>query len=427
MLYSRRALRSVMILLAFATISPAQANETPQASALTLEKAIAVALEKSPVLAAHGNRADAAQAITKQASALPNPEVSVEAENIYGDAQYEGLDNAEITYGVSQLVEMPGKRGNRIRVADAEKTKLHYTRDAARLDLIRDVTIGYVEVIVAQQEVSILEEEKNLAAEVLNSVVAKVDAGKEPPIQKNKAEIERSANHIALERAQRNLIAKKQELVALMGEDVHDFSSSLDSLPTLTPPEALEIYRARLNQTPDAKALDAEVSQAESALSLEKANSVPDPTLSFGLKDSREDDFQAFVAGVSFPLPVFNINRAGVERAGHDLNAVMMDKRGAHLSLDASLTKIYGDLNSAYSEAIALKETVLPGAEEAFSIARQGYDAGKFAYLEVLDAQRTLFDARKQANNSVLDYHRQRAALERMTALHAEQHDTQKE
>lgn len=425
-----------LVALIVAAFVPAYAQEIPapkpQAAAmpsiLTLEEVTAWALEKSPVLAAYDSRASAASASRLEARALPNPEVSIEAENIYGDGPYDGFDGAEVTYGVSQLLEFPGKRGNRVKVAEAANTKLHYSRDAARLNLIRDITVAYAEVVAAQQGMAILSAERALATEVHDKVSAKVDAGKEPLIQKKKAEIERSASEIALERAGRTLNAKRETLQALMGGDKGNFLVTTEGLPSLTEPQPLENYRARLMQTPDVKSLDADIAQAQSALALERANAVPDPTFNFGVRDFREDDAQALVAGVSFPIPVFNMNRAGVQRAGHELNAAVMDQRGTQLSIDALLTEVYGGFVSAYSEATALKATLLPGAEEAFSFAREGYDAGKFGYLEVLDAQRTLFDARKQLNDAVLDYHRQRAIIERMTAIHAEnEHITIKE
>lgn len=433
---SRRAVWSALLMLAASSgsmawaqdqvvsakaVAPPVVTEKLPSTILGLDQALERALEKSPVLAASGSRADAATASRSQAGALPNPEISVEAENIYGDGPYDGLDGAEVTYGVSQLVELPGKRGNRVNVADAEKNKLHFVRDAARLDLIRDVTMGYAELAAAQQEVAILEEEYDLATEVRDSVAAKVQAGKEPPIQKNKAEIERSTSEIALERARRTLDTKRQMLSTLMGGEDTNFTVSMDTLPALIQPGTLDLYSARLPETPDVKELNAEVTQARSNLSLEKANTVPDPTFNFGVKDFREDDSQAFVAGISFPLPVFNMNRAGVQRAGHELNAAVLDQHGAQLSLLATLTEVHGDFSSAYSEAETLKKAVLPGAEEAFSFAREGYDAGKFGYLEVLDAQRTLFEARKQMNESVLDYHLKRAVIERMTAFHNDQ------
>lgn len=426
------ASRLVLVLLASTVLqaAPVMAQDKPVAienpstkATLTLEQAIAVALEKSPVLAASSSRASASAAARSQAGALPNPELSLEAENIYGD--YDGFENAEVTYGISQLVELPGKRGNRMKIADAEKEKSHFARDAAQLDLIYGVTVAYADLAAVQQDVHILGEEHNLASEVLESVAAKVEAGREPPIQKNKAEIERTASQIALERARRTLNAKKQALSALMGGGLGDFVVTIGSLPIPTDPEPLETYLTRLPHTPDVKRLEAEVVKAKSSLSLEKANAIPDPTFDIGVRDFREDDSHALVAGVSIPIPVFNMNRAGIQRATHDLNAVQSDHQGAQLSLEASLTEIYGNFSSAYSETVALKNAVLPGAEEAFQFAREGYEAGKFGYLDVLDAQRTLFDARKQFNQSILDYHRQRAAIERMTALHLKPQENQ--
>lgn len=270
----------------------------------------------------------------------------------------------------------------------------------------------------AQQEVALLAEEYDLAREIRDSVAAKVDAGKVPPIQKNKAEIALSSSSIAYERAQRQLYARKQALFALIGGNVGDFSVTPESLPVLTAPDTLAQYRTRLRETPDALSLDADIRQAQALLSLEKAQSLPDPTFNVGVKDIRENNTQAFVAGVSFPLPVFNLNRAGVERAGHELNAVKLDQHSALLAQDTALTEAYSMFANAYNEASILKDSVLPGAEEAFHYARTGYDAGKFDYLEVLDAQRTLFDARRQFNTSTLDYQRARATLERLTALH---------
>lgn len=396
---------------------PATAQDA--AAPLPLDQAIVQALEKSPLLGASAARAGAAAASQSQAGVLPNPEVAIEADNIYGDGAYDGLGGAEVTYGVTQLIEMPGKRGGRMDMAAAEAQKARYILDATRLDLIRDVTVAFAEVAAAQQDVLILEDERQLAAEMRSSVAAKVEAGKEPPIQKSKAEIEHSISEIALERARRNLNARKQALLSLMSGDAGAVSVAEESLPELIEPEALESYRSRLLQTPDARQSEADIIQAEAGLAFEKANAIPDPTLSFGVKDLRGDDSRAFVAGVSFPFPVFNMNRAGVERAGHDLNAAKQDRQGAQLSRESRLMAVYGALGNAYSEAKALKATVLPGAEEAFSFAREGYKAGKFSYIEVLDAQRTLFVVRRQFSEALLDYHRQRAELERLTASSA--------
>jgi cobalt-zinc-cadmium efflux system outer membrane protein len=187
----------------------------------------------------------------------------------------------------------------------------------------------------------------------------------------------------------------------------------------MTPPLGLAAYAAMIDSSPDNRAYDAMVETAQSSLSYEKASIVPDPTINVGVRDFREDNEQAFVAGVSFPFPVFDMNRAGVRRAGHEYNAAMLDKVNARLSSETELTKSYEAVSNAYREHQVLKETVLPGAQEAFDVARKGYEAGKFGYLEVLDAQRTLFEARKQSIQTMSDYYREMAVIDRLTAIHS--------
>ncbi|MEQ8737202.1 MAG: TolC family protein, partial [Hoeflea sp.] len=46
----------------------------------------------------------------RQASFLPNPELGLEVENVFGSGPYSGVDEADITLGVSQLIETGGKR-----------------------------------------------------------------------------------------------------------------------------------------------------------------------------------------------------------------------------------------------------------------------------------------------------------------------------
>jgi cobalt-zinc-cadmium efflux system outer membrane protein len=79
------------------------------------------------------------------------------------------------------------------------------------------------------------------------------------------------------------------------------------------------------------------------------------------------------------------------------------------------LAEAYLALSTAASEIDALKATVIPGAQSAFEAASEGYRQGKFGYLDVLDAQRTLFEARGQYVSSLATYHKALADLDRAT------------
>lgn len=395
-------------------------------SAVSLHEAIKAALESSPYYASAIDRSDAMKAATSKAGVLPNPEIAVDVENFAGSGPYSGTKGAELTYGVSQLVEMPGKRSGRIGAAMGEEKKSAFERDAARLDLIRDVVSAYATLVAAEEELDVLREEKSMATSVYESVAAKVDAGKEPPIQKNKAAIELSASNIALERAERSVQTARKTLANLTGLKGAGFAVLPGTLPTMKQPLGIAEYAGMIASSPDNLAYDATIETAQSNLSFEKASMVPDPTFNVGVRDYREDGEKAFLAGISIPFPVFDMNRAGVKRAGHEYNAAMLDKAQAILTSETELAEIYETFANAYQENKTLNEVVLPGAQEAFDAAREGYKAGKFGYLEVLDAQRTLFEARKQSIQTLLDYYRAMASIDRMTAVHSIQNQKEK-
>jgi cobalt-zinc-cadmium efflux system outer membrane protein len=61
-----------------------------------------------------------------------------------------------------------------------------------------------------------------------------------------------------------------------------------------------------------------------------------------------------------------------------------------------------------------LREEILPGAQSAYEAAGKGFEAGKFSFLDVLDAQRTLFQAKTQYVRALGDSHRAAADIERI-------------
>ena len=60
----------------------------------------------------------------------------------------------------------------------------------------------------------------------------------------------------------------------------------------------------------------------------------------------------------------------------------------------------------------SLREEILPGAQSAFDAANKGFSAGKFNFLDVLDAQRTLFQVKSQYIQALLDAHMAVAEIE---------------
>ena len=61
-----------------------------------------------------------------------------------------------------------------------------------------------------------------------------------------------------------------------------------------------------------------------------------------------------------------------------------------------------------------LRRTSLPAADQAARFAAGGFAEGKFGFLEVLDAQRSLSDTRTQLNDALREYHARRAEVDRL-------------
>lgn len=383
----------------------------------TLDDAIAMALEQSPRLKAFNSGVAVAKGEQQQAGVWANPQVGVEAENVAGRGNYRGFDSAEVTYGVTQEFQIGGKISARESIASKGLEIASLDEQAAMLDIIRDVTTTYAEVVAAEENVRLATEQKELADDVLKSVSIRVGAAAAPLIQKSRAEVERSTATIALDKANRTREIARKKLAALMGEDRFVLPLDTTAFYAIAKPESTAL-EDRLKANPDLVKLGSSLEQSKARLELERANAIPDPLLSVGLRDFRDSGDQAFVVGVSLPIPVFNANRGNIEKARHDVSRTEMDNRQMALNTSAELTQAHERMENAYMQAQTLKAEILPSADKAFRLAREGYGLGRFPYLEVLDAQRSLFGVKQQQIDAIREFHTAKAQVERLTATH---------
>ena len=92
----------------------------------------------------------------------------------------------------------------------------------------------------------------------------------------------------------------------------------------------------------------------------------------------------------------------------------MEERRAAEVSVTTALNTAYQSLAAAHAEVTTLKAEVLPGAQSAFEAVSRGYRLGKFGFLDVLDAQRTLYGAKAQYLQALASYHQAVAEAERL-------------
>ena len=382
---------------------------------LLLSDAIQRAINASPRLKSVKASLEAAKGAEDQANSWLNPEMGFEADNIAGTGQYSGTDSAEYTIGLSQTVEIGGKRSAKKKAAQSRREAANTEVVSEKLNLTRDVHIAYSNVLAKSETVKLAINQEQLAKGVLAAVSKRVEAAAEPEIQQSKAEVAYITSGIVRQQEEQHLEVAKEKLARLWGASTLDVALDHSHFFDVQAPEAIHIYREKLRNIPDRLRLTHLIEEKKSWLKFEKAQAIPDPKFNLGVRNFREDRENAFLFGVSIPIPVFNQNRGNITKARAQVTKMQIDTRQAELMLEQELTENWQQWTMSFSEATLLRTKLLPSAEKAFTLARTGYEKGKFPYLEVLDAQRTLFNARAQYHESLKNYHSSRANVERLT------------
>jgi cobalt-zinc-cadmium efflux system outer membrane protein len=139
---------------------------------------------------------------------------------------------------------------------------------------------------------------------------------------------------------------------------------------------------------------------------------VPDLGVGGGLRYFNEGDDTAFVLGLAVPLPLSDRNQAEVQEASVQLAQAREKTRVAEVDARTSLSKATEQATSALVGVTALREQILPSAQNTLAAIEEGYRQGKFDYLNLLDAQRTYFTAKEQYLSALIAYHKARTDIE---------------
>jgi cobalt-zinc-cadmium efflux system outer membrane protein len=168
---------------------------------------------------------------------------------------------------------------------------------------------------------------------------------------------------------------------------------------------SLDELTDRIESHPEVQRWVAETERRRSAVELERAQAVPDVNAGLGIRYVNEIDDAALVGGVSVPLPLFDRNQGGILAARLRAAQALDEGRASQRELATRLVREHSRLTAAFHEAQSIDSALLPAARDAYDATRRAYDEGKLPYLDVLDAQRTLFDTEAQRLEALAEYH----------------------
>jgi cobalt-zinc-cadmium efflux system outer membrane protein len=358
-------------------------------------------------------RAEIARAtgLARQAGARLNPTVAVEIENFSGSGPYKGSNLAEATASVEQTLELGGKREARVAVgrAEVDAAKLRATEIGAQFAF--ELANAYAGAEGAERRVQLAAEALSLAEDDARVASALVEAGREADLRRVQALASVQAARADLDEARAARATAFGGLSALAGAP-----SPISSIPdgllaqadrsvSPTVPDPLE--------SPTYLAAQADREAAARRIRLEQTRATPDLSVSVGVRKFQEDDSTAMVAGLSAPFPLFDRNRGNISAAQAELSAAEARLEAARLDAQAEAMSGVARLGATDSRLIAAQEGERT-ADEAYRLTRIGYEGGKLALVELLNARRALAEARAQTLDAALERLSAEAALARL-------------
>lgn len=375
---------------------PARADPT-----LTLEAAVQRAFANNPALRAASADIDIATGQRMQAGGLPNPSLSYLSEGVRNDAR-------TTTILLSQAIELGGKRGARMALAERERDIAEAALASQQNDLRAAVVTAFFDLLSSQEGVLLAQASLDLAHSVSETVGKRVTAGKVSPVDATRARVAEASARIALSQASTALANARLTLAATWGSVTPDAS-------VLATPPAPSDQPASTRASPQIARARSEIARQEALEAVERSRRYPDVTVSLGTKRDEQTGIRQAVIGVAVPLPLFDTNQGNLFSAQRRTDQARDQLLAVENSVAQDLAQATLRRDTALAELTILQGDILPGAESAYNAATRGFALGKFGFLDVLDAQRTLFQAKTQTIHALAESHRAAAEIDRIT------------
>jgi len=413
-----------LVLLSSSGVAPAHAqSETAAAGSikriLTLADAKRLTFQNNWDLLAARSDVDLATAQRIVARQFPNPTLTLSTEQIDVDNHPASTTRNDLwgrsydtTVAINQLFEVGGKRANRKASATAGFKAAEARLNDARRVLEVAVTKAYVGALLAETNVHILKQSAESLRKEERIAESRLNAG--DISRADKSQIEIAADRLELDAS----AATTSAATAKIGVDVllgiphpsGDWAPG-DSLENLALVPFLAGERIPGAARPDLLAAEAARQKAEADVRFQKALRIPDPTLLFQYEHEPPFQPNTVGVGVSFPLPLWNRNRGGIQAA----NAA---REQAEVQLNKTIALIAADIATAelaYTDATARwrhqRDLIQPKAASIRQTIAFAYEKGGASLLDLLLAERNDNDVRLATAQAAADTANAAAAL----------------
>jgi outer membrane protein TolC len=382
---------------------------------LTRHAAIDEALARNPELAALRAGLDAERLRPAQQQVLAPP--MIEAGVWQWPISTMSPGGASYMLTAEQIIPGPGKRALRTRLAEADVRVVGARLATRAREIVADVRRTYATLFLARESASLTAERLDLLRQMADASQIRYAAGRTSQQDVLKAVVEISRLHEEQIGNEERIRSAEARLNSLLARDPGS------PVPALEPPRELialkplaGLQQAALDAQPELQVARAEIDRAEAAVAVADGERRPDFVVKGGyMWMGRESDALTGSVGISWPNAPWS--RKGVDlarqeaRAGVSAARVRYDAQVSRIRL--MVTEAYIRAESAARRAALLRTSVVPQSGQALDVSRVGYQADRAEFLDIIDNQRVLAEARLGYVRALAELDDARADLER--------------
>jgi cobalt-zinc-cadmium efflux system outer membrane protein len=396
------------------------AFQTPMAPArrpITISDAVSIFLQQNLQLVAARYDIDTAEAEKLTARLRPNPQLSVSTADLPLGLTGPLIKEQTYSYGISQTVELGGKRRKRIDAAAANSDLAQGQFQTVVWQLTNDLKRKFYTVLLAESLLKLTQENQKTFAETIKQTTELYKVGEISGLELKRLEVEKLKFDTDVANSERDYEVAVRDLRVTLGGDYRamdiDVAGTLDYQPYEF--SLAELRDKALAARPDLKAAQLSERAADASIRLQNAQRIPDVTLGAGV-DQVPQGTSTYSFGVGITLPVFDRNQG--ERA-----KALIERSRAQNQQQFIANQLLGDVDKALvafelqKRRVELYRTgVLTKVDEIQNLTEFALKAGESSTIELLDAIRTRRETLASYYQTLFDYKVSLLDLELVTA-----------
>ena len=370
---------------------------------LTLEQAIDIALTQNPEIIAAQKGLIVSQGKRLQMQALADPSLVFSNEGMNFRKKADSQGETEVSLGVEQFLEFPGKRALRGTIGRLGEEQAALELDRIRMLVGARVKRLYYRAVLFMRTVESLEYSSFLLDEFIENILIKYRTGTASYSDVLRARVEKARlrNQIITEQKEwRVASAELNLLLGRKGDESLRLSTDIAYFP-LSKDLSLLKDEARIS-SPTLKIAALRRRQTETGLKLASKSRLPDFSLGLYFPSLRTSAW-GFLAGLSVPL--WGTRQKGEIMEADAANAIaLLSAEKEERRIMARLETAYASVQAAEEQVKIFEQILLKDMEDELKLGFRQYQYGKLEFFNLLDLYRTYATVRLEHLKSLYLY-----------------------